>query len=134
MAATGTAKSGHRLEYYRREVAPGAEGSWLGYYSAGARQGEAPGRWFGRALPWLGLAAGQAVDMEPDGPYTQVYQQVNPLTPEQLGRAPRTADGMRAAILAGLEAAQPHAPRGRHWQLARQAPPPAPRRAPIAQL
>src|SRR5438552_14323709 len=107
MAATVTAKSGHQLEYYRLQAAPGAERSPLGYYSAGARQGEAPGQWFGQALPWLGLAAGQAVDMEPDGPYTQVYQQVNTLTGEQLGRAQRTADGMREAILAGLEAAEP---------------------------
>jgi hypothetical protein len=50
-----------------------------------------------------------------------VYQQINPLTGEQLGRAPRTADGMRAAILAKLEAAEPQATRERHWQLARQA-------------
>jgi hypothetical protein len=89
------------------------KGSPLGYYSAGARQREAPGRWFGQALPWLGLAAGQAVDTEADGPYTQVYGQINPLTGEHLGRAPRTADGMRAAILAGLEAAEPHATRER---------------------
>jgi conjugative relaxase-like TrwC/TraI family protein len=121
MAATVTAKSGHHLEYYRQQAAPGGERSPLGYYSAGARQGEAPGRWFGRALPALGLVEGQAVDTEPDGPYTQVYGQVNPLTGEQLGRAPRTAEGMRAAILARLEAAEPHATRERHWQLARQA-------------
>src|SRR5215472_1073160 len=101
MAATVTAKSGHHLEYYRQQAAPG--------------------RWFGRALPWLGLAAGQAVDMEDNGPYVQVYRQVNPLTGERLGRAPRTADGMREAILAKLEAAEPHATRERHWQLARQA-------------
>src|SRR5215469_428377 len=121
MAATVTAKSGHHLEYYRQQAAPGQERSPLSYYSAGARQGEAPGRWFGQALPWLGLAAGQAVDMEDNGPYTQVYRQVNPLTGEQLGRAPRTADGMQEAILAKLEAAEPHATRERHWQLARQA-------------
>lgn len=59
--------------------------------------------------------------MEDDGPYVKVYGQVNPLTGERLGRAPRTADGMRSAILAGLEAAEPHATRERHWQLARQA-------------
>src|SRR5690349_14425889 len=121
MAATVTAKSGHRLDYYRQQAAPDGERSPLGYYSAGARQGEAAGRWFGRALPWLGLAAGQAVDMEENGPYTQVYGQINPVTGGQLGRAPRGAEGMRAAILAKLEAAEPHATRERHWQLARQA-------------
>ncbi len=82
MAATVTAKSGHHLEYYRQQAAPGEERSPLSYYSAGARQGEAPGRWFGRALPALGLAEGRAVDTEADGPYTQVYQQINPLTGE----------------------------------------------------
>src|SRR5215472_9038906 len=101
MAATVTAKSGHHLEYYRQQAAPG--------------------RWFGRALPWLGLAAGQAVDMEDNGPYVQVYRQVNPLTGERKGRAPRTATGKRESILADLEAAEPHATRERHWQLARQA-------------
>ena len=121
MAATVTARSGHHVAYYRQQAAPGGERSPLGYYSAGARQGEAPGRWFGCALPALGLAAGQVVDMEDDGPYIQVYGQVNPLTGERLGRAPRTADGMRESILAELEAVEPHATRERHWQLARQA-------------
>src|SRR5712691_4701567 len=121
MAAKVTAKSGHHVNYYRQLAAPGGERSPLSYYSAGTRQGEAPGRWFGKALPALGLTAGEVVDMEDDGPYTQVYEQVNPLTGERLGRAPRTADGMRESILAELEAAEPHATRERHWQLAREA-------------
>lgn len=121
MAATVTAKSGHHIAYYRQQAAPGGERSPLTYYSAGARQGEAPGRWFGRALPSLGLAEGQVVDMEDNGPYEQVYGQINPLTGERLGRAPRTAEGMRSAIMAELEAAEPEATRERHWQLARQA-------------
>ncbi len=73
MAATVTAKSGHHIAYYRQQATPGAERSPLSYYSAGARQGEAPGRWFGRALLALGLTAGQTVDMEDDGPYVKVY-------------------------------------------------------------
>ena len=93
MAATVTAKSGHHIAYYRQQAAPRVERSPLSYYSAGARQGEAPGRWFGRALPALGLAEGQVVDMEDDGPYVQVYGQVNPLTGERLaGRRGRRTE------------------------------------------
>src|SRR5579863_4299603 len=121
MAATVTAKSGHHINYYRQQAAPGSERSPLGYYSAGAKQGEAPGLWFGRALPALGLHEGQTVDLQDNGPYVQVYSQINPLTGERMGRAPRTATGMRESILADLEAAEPHATRERHWQLARQA-------------
>jgi hypothetical protein len=61
MAATVTAKSGHHIAYYRQQATAAAERSPLNYYSAGARQGEAPGRWFGRALPALGLHEGQSL-------------------------------------------------------------------------
>jgi len=42
--------------------------------------------------------------MDDNGPCTKVYSQINPLTGEHLGRAPRTATGMRETILANLEA------------------------------
>ena len=57
-------------------TAPAGERSPLGY-SANTRQCAALGRGFSRALPALGLAAGQVVDMEADGPYVQVSGQVN---------------------------------------------------------
>ena len=51
--------------------------------------------WFGRALPALGLHEGQVVDLQDDGPYVQVYSQINPLTGEsgsQVGSDDRRPD------------------------------------------
>ena len=107
MAATVTAKSGHHIAYYRQQAAAGNERSPLSYYSAGAKQGGAEGRWFGRALPALGLHEGQAVDMEDNGPYTQVYNQTNPLTGERLSRAPQSATSSRSPAAPSTGGAPP---------------------------
>ena len=107
MAATVTAKSGHHIAYYRQQAAAGNERSPLSYYSAGAKQGGAEGRWFGRALPALGLHEGQAVDMEDNGPYTQVYNQANPLTGERLSRAPQSATSSRSPAAPSTGGAPP---------------------------
>ena len=62
MGATVTAVSGYNPDYPRMQASAESERSPLGYYANAAQKGEPEGRWFGGALPELGLAEGQAVD------------------------------------------------------------------------
>jgi hypothetical protein len=124
MGATVTARSGYNADYPRMQVAASAERSPLGYYSAAAQKGEPEGRWFGAALPELGLAEGQAVDQltgEEGSAYLAVYSQVNPATGEHLGRAPMTNKNSRDKRYAALKEAEPGATRQRLRQLTVQA-------------
>ena len=110
-----TPRSGFDLEYYLDRA--GAERTTGGYYLNAAQQGEPPGRWFGQGAEALGFADGQVVEREP---YLAVYQQTDPATGEQLGRAP---GGYRrfAQILAGKLAAEPEATFERRLELEREA-------------
>src|SRR5262249_22782834 len=78
-----TARSGYDPAYYLGRAQ--GERSAGGYYISPAQHGEAPGRWFGRGAEALGFGDGQVVE---EGPFLQVYQQVDPRTGEKLGRAP----------------------------------------------
>src|SRR6266487_247007 len=98
-----TPRSGSDLEYYLNRA--GGEKTAGGYYLNAAQLGEPPGRWFGKGAEALGFADGQIVERDP---YLAAYQQSDPQTGEQLGRAP---NGYRRyyQILAGKLAAEPHA-------------------------
>ncbi len=110
-----TPRSGSDLEYYLNRA--GGEKTAGGYYLNAAQQGEPPGRWFGRGAEALGSADGQIVERDP---YLAAYQQSDPQTGEQLGRAP---NGYRRyyQILAGKLAAEPHATKEREIELEREA-------------
>jgi len=109
-----TPRSGFDLEYYLERAGEKTAG---GYYLNGAQQGEPPGRWFGRGAEALGFTDGQVVEREP---YMAMYQQTDPATGEQLGRAPA---GYRrfAQILASKLEAEPEATFERRLELEREA-------------
>jgi TrwC relaxase/AAA domain len=109
-----SARSGYDAEYYLNR---GAERTAGGYYMNAAQAGEPPGRWFGKGAEALGLADGQAVAA---GPYRSVYAQVHPQTGQRMGRAPGGYAEFKA-ILARLEAAEPHATAERRLELEREA-------------
>ena len=124
MGATVTAVSGYNPDYPRMQASAESERSPLGYYANAAQKGEPEGRWFGGALPELGLAEGQAVDQltaEEGSAYLAVYGQINPSTGERLGRAPMTNKNSRDKRYAALKAAEPGATRQRLRQLTVQA-------------
>jgi len=97
-----TPRSGFDLEYYLGRAGEKTAG---GYYLNAAQQGEPPGRWFGRGAEALGFADGQLVEREP---YLNAYQQTDPNTGEQLGRAPNGYKRF-SQIFAAKLAAEPHA-------------------------
>jgi conjugative relaxase-like TrwC/TraI family protein len=109
-----TPRSGFDLEYYLERAGEQTTG---GYYLNAAQQGEPPGRWFGRGAEALGFADGQVVERKP---YLAVYQQTDPATGEQLGRAPAGYQRF-AQILAGKLAAEPEATFERRLELEREA-------------
>lgn len=78
-----TPRSGFDLEYYLGRAA--GEKTAGGYYINAAREGEPPGRWFGKGAEALGFTDGQGVERDP---YLAAYQQTDPNTGEKLGRAP----------------------------------------------
>jgi hypothetical protein len=126
MGGQVTARSGFHPDYPRMQATAAASRSPLGYYAAAAAKGEPEGRWFGAALPELGLAEGEAVDMlelGPDAPegemsaYVAVYGQVNPRTGERIGRAPMKGGKRKEEILERLYAANPEATRERRRAL-----------------
>ena len=78
-----TPRSGFDLEYYLSRA--GGEKTAGGYYLNAAQEGEPPGRWFGQGAEALGFTDGQVVERDP---YLAAYQQTDPVTGEQLGRAP----------------------------------------------
>ena len=124
MGATVTAVSGYNPDYPRMQASAESQRSPLGYYANAAQKGEPEGRWFGGALPELGLADGQAVDQltrEEGSAYRAFYDQVNPATGERLGRAPMTGKSSRDERYAALKAAEPGATRQRLRQLTVQA-------------
>src|SRR5215831_360065 len=109
-----TPRAGFDLEYYLDRAGEKTTG---GYYLNAAQQGEPRGRWFGRGAEALGFVDGQVVEREP---YLAVYQQTEPQTGEQLGRAPA---GYRrfGQILASKLAAEPEATFERRLELEREA-------------
>ncbi len=109
-----TPHSGFDLEYYLGRAEEKTAG---GYYLNAAQHGEPPGRWFGKGAEALGFADGQIVERDP---YLAVYQQTDPQTGEQLGRAP---NGYKryTKILADKMAAEPHATFERRLELEREA-------------
>src|SRR5262245_20253484 len=119
VAVVVTVAKGYDLGYVWNNQAhkEGAEKAVGGYYINAAQAGEPPGRWWGPGAKALGLTAGEEVKR---GPYEAVYQQRDPVTGEQLGRAGgsylRFADH-----LARLRAAEPHATAERVIELERGA-------------
>ena len=119
MAVRVSAESGFDPGYMLKGQAAqaAAERTVGGYYINAAQAGEAPGRWFGKGAQALGFADGQVVEA---APFLAVYQQVHPVTGEQIGRAPggyaKTRD-----ILARLLAGEPHATVERRIELEREA-------------
>jgi AAA domain/TrwC relaxase len=110
-----TPRAGYDPRYYPgravEEKAPG------GYYLNGAIKGEVAGRWTGRGAQALGFEHWQKVESDP---YLKVYQQIDPVTGEKLGRAP---GGYRkfTEILDALLAAEPWATESRRLDLEREA-------------
>src|SRR5262245_53143136 len=119
VAVVVTVAKGYDLGYVWKNQAhkEGAEKAAGGYYINAAQAGEPPGRGWGPGAKALGLTAGEEVKR---GPYEAVYQQRDPVTGEQLGRAGgsylRFADH-----LARLRAAEPHATAERVIELERGA-------------
>ena len=109
-----TPRSGFDLEYYLGRAGEKTAG---GYYLNAAQEGEPPGRWFGKGAEALGFADEQVVERDP---YLAAYQQTDPNTGEQLGRAP---NGNRrfSQIFAAKLAAEPHATFERRLELEREA-------------
>ena len=109
-----TPRSGFDLEYYLDRAGEKTAG---GYYLNAAQAGEPPGRWFRQGAEALGFADGQVVERDP---YLAAYQQTDPDTGEQLGRAPH---GYRrfSQIFAAKLAAEPHATFERRLELEREA-------------
>ena len=111
MTAVVTAASGYDLGYVWHNQAS-KDGSKVtegeraqdraGYYM---QKGEPAGRWFGKGAEALGFAQGQEVEREP---YDLAYQQINPLTGEQLGRKASGKDKYDQ-LLNAMKAAEPHA-------------------------
>jgi hypothetical protein len=132
LGAVVTARSGYDIRYPVRSL--GGERSVGGYYASAAQAGEGPGRWFGRGAAALGLAEGQQILTDAEiAAYEAVYSQRHPVTWEQLGRAPvnsAKAAERRAAYLARLLEAEPHATAERRrflgWQAAVATRPTAP--------
>jgi TrwC relaxase/AAA domain len=110
-----TPRSGSDLEYYLNRTA--GEKTAGGYYLNAAQQGEPPGRWFGKGAEALGFTDGQQVERDP---YLAVYQQSDPQTGEQLGRAPNGYKRYHQILAAKLEA-EPHATKEREIELEREA-------------
>ena len=88
-----------------------------GYYLNAAQEGEPPGRWFGKGAEALGFTDGQFVERDP---YLAAYQQTDPNTGEQLGRAPNGYKRFSQVFAAKL-AAEPHATWERRLELEREA-------------
>ena len=108
-----TPRSGFDLEYYLNRTA--GEKTAGGYYLNAAQQGEPPGRWFGKGAEALGFTDGQQVEREP---YLAAYQQTDPNTGEQLGRAPNGYKRF-SQIFAAKLAAEPHATWERRLEIGR---------------
>jgi TrwC relaxase len=119
MAVVVTVAKGYDLGYAWKNQAQmdGAEKGIGGYYINAAQAGEPPGRWWGPGAHALGFAAGQVVER---GPYDAVYQQRDPATGDQLGRA-RGSYLRFADHLARLRTAEPHATAERLIELEREA-------------
>ncbi len=109
-----TPRSGFDLEYY---LGRAGEKTADGYYLNAAQEGEPPGRWFGKGAEALGFTDGQLVERDP---YLAAYQQTDPNTGEQLGRAPNGYKRF-SQIFAAKLAAEPHATWERRLELEREA-------------
>ena len=109
-----TPRSGFDLEYYLDRAGEKTAG---GYYLNAAKEGEPPGRWFGRGAEALGFTDGQLVERDP---YLAAYRQTDPVTGEQLGRAPNGYKRF-GQIFAAKLAAEPHATFERRLELEREA-------------
>src|SRR5229473_4990691 len=115
-----TAASGYDLGYVWKGQAQGGaqrEQAAGGYYLNAAQEGEPPGRWFGTGAEALGFTDGQFVERDP---YLAAYQQTDPWTGEQLGRAPNGYKRF-SQIFAAKLAAEPHAIWERRLELEREA-------------
>jgi hypothetical protein len=119
VAVVVTVAKGYDLGYVWKTQAEkeGAEQTVGGYYINAAQAGEPPGRWWGPGAAALGFTAGQVVER---APYESVYQQLDPVTGERLGRA-RGNYATYADHLARLKAAEPHATAERLIELEREA-------------
>ena len=119
MAVRVSAESGFDPGYMLKGQSEQAAGERTagGYYLNAAQEGEPPGRWFGKGAEALGFTDGQVVERDP---YLAAYQQTDPVTGEQLGRAP---NGYRrfSQIFAAKLAAEPHATFERRLELEREA-------------
>jgi hypothetical protein len=109
-----TPRSGFDLEYYLGRAGEKTAG---GYYLNAAQEGEPPGRWFGAGAEALGFTDGQLVERDP---YLAAYQQTDPQTGEQLGRASHRYKRF-SQIFAAKLAAEPHATFERRLELEREA-------------
>jgi len=120
MAVVLKINPGFDASYPWREIGTGARrepASGLDYYLAPADKGGEPaGRWAGRGLPVLNLAAGQVIDRNVFEPlYGQHLDPRDPSGTTRLGRAAQQFTP-EEAIFAELAGAEPHAAGPARWR------------------